>query len=109
MKTLSHLFRLAVACILLAGVAYAGAPRMIDAIDALRRAKTSADPWKDLNIAAQNLRFATKKKVGYRAEALHIVESAIATRPDKITLDRMIDDAIAKAEKGAAEGHGRRR
>ena len=78
---------------------------MIDGIDALRRAKTAADPWKELNIAAQNFRFATKNKIGYRAEALHIVESAIATHPDKITLDRMIDDAIAKAEKGAAAGH----
>lgn len=92
-------------CILTVAIAYAGAPRMIDA---LRRAKTSADPWKELDVAAQNLRFAAKKKVGYRAEALHIIESAIATHPDKITLDRMIDDAIAKAEKGAATDHGRR-
>ena len=27
------------------------------------------------------------------------MEAAIATRPDKITLDRMIDDAIPKAKK----------
>lgn len=82
---------------------------MIDAINALRRAKTSAEPMKDLDIAAQNLRLAGKNKVGYRGEALHIVESALATRPDKITLDRMIDDAIAKAEKGASVSHRRRR
>jgi ribosomal 50S subunit-associated protein YjgA (DUF615 family) len=48
------------------------------------------------------------RKLAYRAEALHIVESAISTRPDKIPLDRMIDDAITKAEKGAAEGRKRR-
>ncbi len=91
------------------GVIDAGEPRMIDAINALRRAKTSADPWKDLNQAAQDLRFAGRNKRGYRHEALSVVESAIATRPDKITLDRMIDDAIAKAEKGASVSHHRKR
>ena len=99
---------LSLVCILIIGVAHGGAPRMMDAIDALRRAKTSADPWKELNVAAQNLRFATKRKLGYRAKTMHIVESAIATRPDKITLDRMIDNAIKKAEMGAAVQHKRR-
>ncbi len=105
-KTASHFVSLIVACTLFAGVAYAGAHRMIDAIDALRRAKTGADPWKELNIAAENLRHATRNKVAYRAEALHIVESAIATHPDKITLDRMIDDAIAKPKKAPPPATG---
>ena len=105
MKALLDLFRTAVAISLLSSLAYAGEPRMIDAINALRRAKTSADPWKDLDQAAQDLHFAAKTKVGYHEEALRIVQSAIATHPDKITLDRMIDDAIAKAEKGASVGH----
>ncbi|HEX8078503.1 MAG TPA: hypothetical protein VF511_11860 [Chthoniobacterales bacterium] len=82
---------------------------MIDAINALRRAKTSADPWKDLSQAAQDLRFAAKNKVGYRGEALSIVEAAIASHPDKIALDRMIDEAIAKAEQGASVSHGKGR
>ena len=64
---------------------------MMDAVNALRRVKTSAEPMKELGIAAENLRHATKTKIGYRAEALHIVDSAIATLLDKITLDRMID------------------
>ena len=62
-KTIFHFLSLITACTLLAGVAYAGAHRMVDAIDALRRAKTAADPWKELNIAADNLRHATKTKV----------------------------------------------
>lgn len=89
------------------GIALAGQPRMIDAINALRRAKTSADPWKDLDMAAQDLRKASKNKAGYRGEALSIVEAAIASHPDKITLDRMIDDAIAKTEKGISSSHHR--
>jgi tetratricopeptide (TPR) repeat protein len=109
MKPFFQILRVVIAFTLLTSIAYAGEPRMIDAINALRRAKTSADPWKDLSQAAQDLRFAAKNKVGYRAEALSIVDSAIATHPDKITLDRMIDDAIAKAEAGASVSHNRRR
>ena len=105
MRTVFRILRVVIASSLLTSLAYAGEPRMIEAINALRRAKTSADPWKDLDQAAQDLRFAAKNKVGYRGEALSIVESAIATHPDKMTLDRMIDDAIAKAEAGASVSH----
>jgi hypothetical protein len=77
---------------------------MFAAIDALRRAKTSAEPIRDLQVAAENLRLASKNKAGYRGEALQIIDKIIATRPPKIDFDRMVDDAISKCEKGAAAG-----
>src|SRR4051794_1536706 len=104
MKSLSLVTIISVVTLAAVSTTMAGEPRMIDAINALRRAKTSAEPSKDLHLALDNLRRASKNKAGYRGEAIQIVEKIIATNPSKIDFDRMVDEAIDKCEKGAAAG-----
>ena len=82
-------------------------PRMHDALDALHRAKTSAKPLDDLQSAADSLRHGAHNKKGYRVDALPVVEQAIGALKagDRLTADKLIDDAINKVEKAVAAGH----
>jgi isocitrate/isopropylmalate dehydrogenase len=79
---------------------------MHEALDALHRAKTSANPVADLQAASLALRHGAHDKAGYRVEAIPIVERAIAERiaGARIAADKSIDAAISKVEKAIAAG-----
>jgi isocitrate/isopropylmalate dehydrogenase len=92
---------------LAAATAFAGAqPRMHEALDALHRAKTSANPIADLQAAALALRHGAHNKAGYRVEAIPIVERAIAelNAGERVAADKSIDAAINKVEKAVGAG-----
>jgi len=79
---------------------------MHEALDALRRAKTSAQPVEDLRSASQALSHGRRNKAGYRIEAIPIIERAIAelSAGDRIAAGKSIDAAINKIEKGVGAG-----
>jgi len=92
---------------LVAATAFGGAqPRMHEALDALHQAKTSANPVADLQAASLALRHGSHNKAGYRAEAIPIVERAIAelNAGERIAADKSIDAAISKVEKAVGAG-----
>ena len=80
--------------------------RMHEALDALRRAKTSAQPIEDLQAASLALQHGRRNKAGYRAEAIPLVERAIAelANGDRISADKSINAAINKVEKAVGAG-----
>lgn len=80
---------------------------MHDALDALRRAKTSAQPVKDLQAARLSLEHGKHNKAFYRKEAIPLVNRAIkATQAgDRIAAGKLIDQAISKIEKAVKAGN----
>ena len=102
---ISRLFPLLLS--LAAATALGGAqPRMHEALDALHRAKTSANPIADLQAASLALQHGAHNKAGYRIEAIPIVERAIAelNAGERVAADKSIDAAISKVEKAVAAG-----
>ena len=93
-----------------------GQPNMHQAITSLQAAKTSSAPISDLQNAINRLKAARDDKANYQNEAITLAEQAIAAfqRKQKIDANKLIDAAIAKAEKGVAHGnkmyrlHGRK-
>jgi hypothetical protein len=79
-------------------------PAMHEALDALRKAKASADPVADLKDARQRLNAGLHNKEGYRVEAIQIVDKAIAETNAKhrVEAGKLIDEAISKVEKAVA-------
>ncbi len=77
--------------------------RMHEALDALRRAKTSAQPAEDLRTASRALSHGRRNKAGYRVEAIPIIERAIAelSAGDRIAADKSINAAITRSRRGS--------
>ena len=80
---------------------------MAQAISSLRAAKTSSTPVSDLQNAINRLKAAADNKANYQNEAITLAEQAITAfqRKNKIDAYKLVDAAIAKAEKGAAFGN----
>src|SRR4051812_13917202 len=76
-------------------------PDMHEALDSLRKAKTSAEPLADLNAAYQRLKQGRQNKEGYRVRAMNLTEQAIEKRKAKenVEADKLIDEAISVVEK----------
>jgi hypothetical protein len=109
------LFRCAaiVAC-LIAGSAFGKGPTMgvaqhnlHEAADSLNKAKTSTQPIVELQKAINSLDEALHNKKGHRAEAVPIIERAIAQFKSGNRLDgyKTINEALAEIDKAVAAGH----
>lgn len=87
--------------------AFAVQPRMHDALDALRRAKSFTQPVKDLQAAKLALLHGKHNKAFYRKEAVPLVNQAIAAvqAGDRVTASKLIDQAITKIEKAVKAGN----
>jgi hypothetical protein len=85
-------------------------PDMHEALDALRRAKSSAEPIKDLNTAYHRLKQGRQNKEGYRVRAMNLVEKAMEEEKakHKIEADKLIDQAITVIEKAVTISPDRR-
>jgi hypothetical protein len=79
-------------------------PAMHEAIDALRKAKSSTDPMANLNAAYHRLKQGRQNKQGYRARAMGLVEKAMEElkAKRKVESDKLIDQAITVIEKAVA-------
>jgi hypothetical protein len=77
-----------------------GHPRMNQVLNALRNAKTSASPLIALQAASKALHKG-RHLTGYRAEAITLVDKAIAdlNAGDRAAADKSIDAAIVTMEK----------
>ena len=77
-------------------------PAMHDASEALHAALTSADPIEDLQKARRSLETAKANKMGQRADAIKLIDKAIATLKanDRIEADKLIKEASLLIEKG---------
>ena len=102
-----------VACFIAAS-AFAGHPTMgaaqhhlHEAADSLNKAKTSVHPIEDLQSAIHSLDEAIHNKKGHRADAVPIVERAIAEikAGNRVAADKTINEALAQIEKAVAAGH----
>lgn len=85
-------------------------PDMHEALDALRKAKTSAEPVADLNAAYHRLKQGRENKEGYRARAMNLVEKAMDAEraKQKVEADKLIDEAITVVEKAVTISPDRR-
>jgi hypothetical protein len=102
-----------IACFIAAS-AFAGHPTMgvaqhhlHEAADSLNKAKTSVHPIEDLQSAIHSLEEALHNKKGHRAEAVPIVEKAIAEikAGNRVAADKTINEALTEIEKAVAAGH----
>ena len=78
-----------------------------EAADSLNKAKASADPTVELQKAIKSLDEALHNKSGHRADAIPIIEKAIAEikAGNRVAADKSINDALADIEKAVAAGH----
>ena len=85
-------------------------PNMHEALDALRKAKTSAEPIADLNAAFHRLKQGRQNKEGYRVRAMNLTERAIELlkSKEKIEAGKLIDEAIKVVEKAVTASPDRR-
>jgi len=85
-------------------------PDMHEALDSLRKAKTSAEPVADLNAAYHRLKQGRENKEGYRARAMNLVEKAMDAEraKQKVEADKLIDEAITVVEKAVTVSPDRR-
>lgn len=85
-------------------------PNMHEALDALRKAKTSAEPVADLNAAYHRLKQGRQNKEGYRVRAMNLVQQAIQKRKAKENVEagQLIDEAITIVEKAVTASPNRR-
>ena len=85
-------------------------PTMHEALDALRKAKTSAEPLADLNAAYHRLKQGRQNKEGYRVRAMNLTERAMESlkAKEKIEASKLIDEAIQLVEKAVAISPDRR-
>jgi hypothetical protein len=85
-------------------------PDMHEALDALRRSKTSTEPMADLNAAYHRLKQGRPNKEGYRARAMNLVEQAMEKRKAKENVEsaKLVDQAITVIEKAVAASPDRK-
>ena len=85
-------------------------PNMHEALDALRKAKTSAEPLADLNAAYHRLKQGKQNKEGYRVRAMKLTERAMEAlrAKEKIEAAKLIDEAIRVVEKAVTISPDRR-
>jgi hypothetical protein len=83
---------------------------MHEALDALRKAKTSAEPLADLNAAYHRLKQGRQNKEGYRVRAMNLTERAmeLLKSKEKIEAGKLIDEAIKVVEKAVTVSPDRR-
>ena len=83
---------------------------MHEGLDALRKAKTSAEPLADLNAAYHRLKQGKHNKEGYRVRAMNLIERAMESvkAKEKIAANKLIDEAITVIEKAVAVSPDRR-
>src|SRR4051812_4357708 len=77
-------------------------PAMHEASEALHAAQTSGNPIEDLQKARRSLETARANKMGDRADAIKLIDKAIAALKsnDRIEADKLIKQAILLIEKG---------
>jgi hypothetical protein len=83
---------------------------MHDALDSLRKSKTSAEPLADLNAAYHRLKQGGHNKEGFRVRAMNLIEQATEKRKAKenVAADKLVDEAIAVIERAVAASPDRR-
>jgi hypothetical protein len=80
--------------------AFAGTPRIDEAIAALQHAKSaSVDPIGDVQKAQQSLRLAADDAGGYKKSALQTLDKILAQKPPAVEMNKMIDAALGDIEK----------
>jgi hypothetical protein len=79
-------------------------PAMHDASDALHAAQTSASPVEDLQKARRSLEMARPNKQGHRADAIKLVDDAIAALKagKRAEANKLIQQASSLIEQGVA-------